>query len=304
MDIRDAKNSVVIKNIMEKKKSHIEMESRQEVAKNVKMAEIAEIDARREVELQREQARQITGLRKTEAEQAVALAQETSLQVVAEKKKVTKEKELEVASVELVKTAEIKRQVEVVNANKQKETSVIAAQGELESQKIAAEQEKQTSIIRATGELESKKLQATAELEVAKGKAQATIELKSAEAKGIDLEGTAKANAQKALLMAPVTAQTALAKEIGSNKEYQQYLLTVEKIKATRDVGVEQAKALTTADIKVIATGGNASDGLSSAMDLFSAKGGVQAGAMLEGLATSDIGKAIVEKVTGKPATQ
>ena len=45
MDIRDSQDSNVIRNIMEKKKSLIEMQSRVEVAENIKNAEIAEINA-------------------------------------------------------------------------------------------------------------------------------------------------------------------------------------------------------------------------------------------------------------------
>ena len=49
MDIRDSDGSSVIHSIMEKKKSHIEMESRTEVAKNKKDAEMAEILAKQEI---------------------------------------------------------------------------------------------------------------------------------------------------------------------------------------------------------------------------------------------------------------
>ena len=48
MDIRDSHDSKVISNIMAKKTSHIEMESRTEVAKNMKTAEMAEIDAKQQ----------------------------------------------------------------------------------------------------------------------------------------------------------------------------------------------------------------------------------------------------------------
>jgi len=43
MDIRDAQGHANIANIMAKKSSHIEMESRTEVAKNRQLAETAEI---------------------------------------------------------------------------------------------------------------------------------------------------------------------------------------------------------------------------------------------------------------------
>ena len=51
MDIRDSRDSKVIQNIMAKKKSQIEMESRTTVAENSKKASQAEIEANKEVAL-------------------------------------------------------------------------------------------------------------------------------------------------------------------------------------------------------------------------------------------------------------
>ena len=92
MDIRDAKDSNVIANIMEKKKSLIEMQSRTEVARNRKVAEVAEIEAKREVDLQQQEAEQQVGLRTVSAKREVELAKEAQLQQVKEQQKVTKEK--------------------------------------------------------------------------------------------------------------------------------------------------------------------------------------------------------------------
>ncbi|MEO8161693.1 MAG: hypothetical protein ABI588_09760, partial [Arenimonas sp.] len=69
-----------------------------------------------------------------------------------------------------------------------------------------------------------------------------------------------------------------------------------------RAVGVAQAEALRSANVKVIANGGTPFRGLSNAMDLFSAGGGTQIAAMLEGLAQSDEGRALLEKFTNKPS--
>ncbi|WP_421166690.1 SPFH domain-containing protein [Aeromonas dhakensis] len=63
MDIRDSEDSRVIANIMAKKSSYIEMESRVEVAQNMKKAQAAEIEAEREVEMQRQSAEQAVGQR-------------------------------------------------------------------------------------------------------------------------------------------------------------------------------------------------------------------------------------------------
>ncbi len=56
--------------------------------------------------------------------------------------------------------------------------------------------------------------------------------------------------------LAPVQAQIVLAKEIGNNEGYQKYLITIEQVKANESVGIEQAKALSHAELKIIANAG------------------------------------------------
>ena len=58
MDLRDSHGSSVIKNIMEKRKSYIEMQSRTEVAANRQLAQSAEIQSQREIELNQQEASQ------------------------------------------------------------------------------------------------------------------------------------------------------------------------------------------------------------------------------------------------------
>lgn len=253
MDIKDAEGSQVIHNIMEKKKSFIQMESRVAVADNNKKAKNAETEADKEAELIRQNALKEIGIQTLETDRKIALSKQTMLQEVKEQEKVTKIKEMAIVETERVKGAEIQKQTQV----------------------IFAEQEKQMTVIKAEGQLEAKKR----------------------EADGINAEGTAKAAAEKAMLLAPVEAQTTLAKEIGQNKEYQTYLITVEQIKAAQAVGTEQAKALSGADIKVITNSSTPSDGITNVMDLFSSKGGTQVGAMLEALSNTDTGKSLLKKV-------
>ena len=97
--------------------------------------------------------------------------------------------------------------------------------------------------------------------------------------------------------LAPVQAQIALAKEIGENKSYQEYLVTIRRVEAEQVVGIEQAKALQKAEIKVISNTGDPVKGVGSVMELFSANGGTKLGAMLEGLAQTEQGAAIINKV-------
>ncbi len=266
MDIRDHANSKVIANIMEKKKSLIESQSRIEVAKNQRDAELAEISAKQETDLKDQSAKEAVGLRTTQQEQNVALAQQAQAQVVKEQEKATKEKEMAVLKVESVRKAEIAKEVALVKAEQDKQQAL-----------IAAEAEKGKTVTLSAGQLE------------------ATKNL----AEGIAAEGKAKADAERAMLLAPVEAQTTLAKEIGSNNAYQDYLISVERIKAGQAVGIEQAKALQAAEVKVISNTGNPTQGLNSVMDLFSSKGGTELGAMLEGLSNTDTGKELVNKVLG-----
>ena len=92
--------------------------------------------------------------------------------------------------------------------------------------------------------------------------------------------------------LAPVQAQITLAKEIGSNAGYQNYLSIIEAIKAYLVVGGKQAEALQSADVKVIANTGSPTKGASSVMDLFTSKGGTDLSSMIEAFAQTPLGKA------------
>ena len=183
---------------------------------------------------------------------------------------------MEVIKVADTKRAEITKDVNVLKAEESKQTAIINAEGE-----------KQKEILRSEALLESKKREA-----------EALLEMKSKEAKGIELEGAAKAESEKLMQMAPVDAQINLAKEIGENQGYQNYLIAIREIEAHQAIGIEQAKALMQAEIKIIANAGNGkvSEGLKSVSEIFSAKGGTEIGAMLEGIAQSDFGKNLLNK--------
>lgn len=124
------------------------------------------------------------------------------------------------------------------------------------------------------------------------------LEEKKRDAAGIQVEGAARADAEKAMQLAPVEAQIVLAKEIGGNVGYQSYLVTIRQVEAAQAVGIAQAVALEKADIKVISNSGDPVSGLTGVMDLFSTKGGTAVGGMLEALAQTDAGKGLLAKVT------
>lgn len=285
MDIRDTPKSDVIKNIMAKKISEIEKDSRITVAENNRLAKVAEVEntrqaevsaveAEREILLSKEQAQQEVGERSAEKEKAVGVAKEQSRQQVLAQQAVTTEKNLAVKRVEEVKAAEIDKETALVLADKLQKVAEVDKKTAL----VKAAQEQETTVLIAEGVLQSEKRNAEA----------------------IQVTGVAKAEAEKALQLAPVSAQIALAKEIGENPSYQNYLALIEGFKAYIAVGSEQAKSLQNADVKVIANGGSAPEGITKVMDIFSSKGGTELAAAIEAFVQSDIGSNLISKITTK----
>jgi len=113
-------------------------------------------------------------------------------------------------------------------------------------------------------------------------------------------KGKAEADAEKEKQLATVAAQVELSVKIGENKDYQAYLIKLAEVEANKEVGIAQASALKDADVKIIANSGTAPDGIKKVTDLFNSQGGQQLGAMLEGLAQTAVGDALLKKVTGK----
>ena len=204
MDLRDTKDSKVIENIMAKKKSDIEKESRIEVANNKQLAESAEIEAGKTVALKKQEAQEAIGKREAEVNKTVGIMNEKTQQDINDEAKVTKDKEMQISLVAEVKRAEINKQTEIIQAEQKKNVQIIAAEGQLESQRRIAD----SVVVKAEADL--------------------TANIKEAE--GVKAQGLASAEAKKADQLASVTAQTTLAKEIGANKEYQEYLIRIEQI--------------------------------------------------------------------------
>lgn len=276
MDIRDADGSKVIANIMAKKQSHIQMESRIEVAANMQKAETAEIEAKQAVDIRAQEAAEQVGKRTAEKDKAVGIATEQAQQEIKEQAKITAEKDMAVKQVAQVRQAEIT----------------------MAEQVVAAEQDKKTRITKAEGERDAAEKLAEATRLKGKGEADAQQAKLLAEAEGLRASAMAKADGEKAMQMAPIDAQVTLAKEIGANPNYQQYLISIRAIEAQVSVGTAQAAALTHADVKVIANTGNSpTEGFGSVMDLFTSKGGLNLGAALAALGNVPEGKAVLEKL-------
>ena len=82
-------------------------------------------------------------------------------------------------------------------------------------------------------------------------------------------------------------------------------MIEIKKVEASQAVGVEQAKNLGNAQIRIVANpgGGNIQERVSSVMDLFSAKGGQALGSMLETFAGTEQGQTLLGKLLGKQST-
>jgi len=264
MDIRDASDSHVIANIMAVKKSSVERDSRVAVAANMQAAKTAELDAMRAVQVREQEVAETVAVRAAAKDQAVGIAGQQAQQAVKEQEKTTAERSMAVVQVQNVRKAEIERDVQVVAAEQEKRVAIVHAEGE-----------KAKTVTIAEGQLSAAQLNAQA----------------------IEAQGKAKGAADTAVLMAPITTQITLAKEIGTNAEYQKYLVTVRQIEAGQVVGIEQAKALAEANIKVIANAGNVIEGVKSAMDLFTPKGGLQVGAALEAFGNTEVGERVLAAV-------
>lgn len=266
MDIRDQQGGEVIKNIMAVKASTIARDSRIAVANNMQAAQTAEINAQQTVLVRKQEADEQVGIRTAQKDQAIGIAGQKAQQAVKEEEKGTAERQMNVLEVTTVRQAEIQRDAQVVAADQSRQIVV-----------IESDAQKQQAVLIADGKLEAAKRNAEA----------------------IEVEGKAHGSAETAILMAPVNSQIALAHEIGQNEGYQKYLVTVRQIEAGQIVGVEQAKALEAADIKIIANSAGPVDGIKTVAEMFSAKGGQQFGAALEGLSNTDVGAEIISAVTG-----
>lgn len=186
MDIRDPSSgsSSVIADIMEKKKTLIEKESRIKVAENNKEARIKEIEAQQITDIRQQEAEEKVGERTAIKDKNVGIAQQQSTQQVQEEARITEEKRMAVIEVQVVEQAKIDKQQEVIKAEETKERDVIIADG------LLIQEQKKAEGIKSVGQAD----------------AQAKRDMLLAEAEG-----------EREMQMAPVKAQIELAKEIGQN---------------------------------------------------------------------------------------
>jgi flotillin len=302
MDVRDASGSQVIGQIMAKRMSAIDMESRTEVAKNRKTAEQAELAAQQEIEVTRAETERLSGEAQAKSRQAIGIAnaeslkksgiaEQVSMSEIAMAQKTTAEKDMEVIKVKQIRQAEIDKEAAIIYSDQEKAQLEIKAQGE----KFKVETDAAAAL-----DAEIKKAEGVRVI----GEAGAAVTL---------AQGNATAESKKALELASVTAQVTLAKEIGSDIGYQKYLLDVKTIEANMEVGIVQhkslAEALSKAELKLLINSGDVHSGIGKLSDLFTAKGGSQVNGMIEALKQTEEGETLLglakrfaPSLTDKPA--
>lgn len=277
IDIRDEPGGNVITSIMAVTQSQIEADSRVAVAANEQKARSAEIASKQTIAMSEQTAQQQLGERIAQQEQAIGIAKEKAEQAVQLELAETTKLQKAVASVETQRQAEIDRDAAIVRAEQEQRTSIIAAEAAAKNAVTTATATKDTSILKADGDLALAQRRATA----------------------TELQGKADAAALQAKEMAPVNAQLALAKEIGENEGYQNYLVNVRKVEASQAVGIAQAEALKSADLKIIANGGDVASGINGFGDILSSKGGTSLAGALTAFTATPEGAALVAKFTG-----
>lgn len=277
MDIQDTGESEVIENMMSKEISRINKEARIAVATNQQEAQQAEIAANQTTELKRQEAAQTVGTRKALVAKEIGLAEQASKQEITAQAKVTAEREMEVTRVQEVQGANIRAEVARVEAEQEKAVAIVRADQNRETATVNAEAKKAAQTLEAEGNL------AAAELE----------------AKGVKANGEARAAAEQALQMASIQPQIDMAKEIGENKGYQEYLTNVKQIEAAQAVGIEMAKAMQEADLKVIANGGTMQEGVANLSNMFSSSGGTALTGLLAAVSQTPIGKQLLNRLAG-----
>ena len=296
MDIRDKQGEEVIANIMKKKKSQIEMESRVQVAENLQKAKEAEILAKQEIEIKQQDAEQQVGLKQAAVQQKVGIAQEKQKQEVQAEAKITAEKQMEVKQVNEVRSAEIEKQAATVKAEQDKEVTKVNADASI----IKMEADKKVIELKAEATKQQQILEAEANKQQIELKADADLKAATNEAKGIEAKGKANASAQELMQKAEVAGQIELSEKIGDNKEYQDFVVRQKEVEAKQAIGIEQAKNLANANINIYATNGDIPGGVSNATNMLSPKTGFNLASTVEAFANTDIGKQLVDKLVKK----
>lgn len=260
MDLRDSKSagSKVIHNIMAKEQARIDKESRVAVASNTQAAELAEIDAQRTVDVQRQDAEQQVGMRVAQKEKAVGIANEQAQQEVQEQAALTADKIMSVKRVEQERAAEIAKSVQITKA------SADAEAARLESEGLLVATQNEAKGVQAKGEAEAK---ASELMQLAPVTAQVTLAKEIGGNEGYQTYLVTLEQIKAGQVVGVTMAEAIKSADL--------------KIISNGGAGSQ----------------GAIQGGVAGLLDMFNAKGGTNITAMLAALAQTDEGKALLSKL-------
>lgn len=239
------------------------------------------------------------GLRKAAVAQEVGIANEKQQQEVQAQARITAEKEMEVQKVREVQAAEIAKQAATVKAEQDRAIIEVNAKAAI----TKADADKNVKVLNAEAEKEQTILSAEATKQQIELKADADLKVATNEAKGIKLKGEASAEAEKLRKVASVQDQVTLAKEVGENKPYQEFLVAQKQIEVQGDVmkavGVAQAQNLSGAEVKIFANAASVSEGVGKAAGIFNPGTAFDVASMIEAFKSTPMGAELIDKFLG-----
>ena len=99
---------------------------------------------------------------------------------------------------------------------------------------------------------------------------------------------------------AQVAGQIELKEKVTGDEGYQNFMIRQAEVEANKNIGMEQAKALSSASIQMYVTGGSAVEAVGNTGKLISPQSGLNLSGMLETLKATPTGKEIVDAVVTK----
>lgn len=301
VDFEDTADSKVISNISKRREAQIAADTEIAVARKTQEAREAVAQANREAEKA-----------EIDARQRIAEQEETSKQEIEKAKQKTVEEEMHVRMTEQTKAAEIEKAKNLIRQQEQKEKEIIKAEEEKEvaarmkeARELKAEASRIEKEKNALGEAAKIRADKEAEAEGIRSLAEADAErirkIKGAEAEGI-----------RATMLAEAEGKRKLAEALALyGPEEIQAMVAEQVVEAQKIVGLESAKAMAKADLKVFVGGdGGAADFGKTLAALQMSNDGFATSILnrvarpndlgLSGLAVSATGLATEEKNKGK----
>ena len=99
---------------------------------------------------------------------------------------------------------------------------------------------------------------------------------------------------------AQVAGQIELFDKVNKDAGYQEFIVKQRQVEAMEKIGVEQAKNLSNAEIKIFANSGSVADGVNQAGKILSSKTGLDMSSMLETFASTPVGQEVTKTLLNK----